>query len=108
MEVLVYRACSYFVAVQDILNTYINFESAMTLPRVLVQLRYGLGRYGVAMPPVDCGIYAIAIWNRPPKLHLRAVDIGAAIYVVVAHPLKQVLQMALIRLKDTVQDCTLM
>lgn len=52
-------------------------------------------------------IYLVAIGDRRSKLDSRAVDIGAPVQVVIAHPLKKILKVAFVRLKDTIQNSSL-
>jgi hypothetical protein len=54
------------------------------------------------MPPVDGSINLVAIRDRGSKVDPGAVDVAASIQVVVAHPLKQILEMAFIRLENAV------
>ena len=56
------------------------------------------------MPPVQCAVYFEIIWHWSSEFDFLAIDIRAAIQVVIAHPLGQVLHMALIRLEHSLHD----
>jgi len=96
------------VPIEDVLDAYIDFKSAVTLAWVLILIGYEFVGNRRIVPLVDSGIYLFAVWNGSPELDFCAVNPVASVQVVVAHPLQEVLQVTLIWLEHPVQDCSLM
>jgi hypothetical protein len=95
------------VPVENVLDAYVNFEGAVALTRVLIDIRHELIRNAGIVPLVNRGIYLVTVWNGPSELYFGAIDVVTPVQVVVAHPLQEILQMTLIWLEHLVQDCSL-
>jgi hypothetical protein len=89
------------------LNTDIDLQGAMTLSGILIGFCNRMRGYRSGVPFVRCDIYLIAIWDWESELDFRAVDIGTSVQIVIAHPLQQILEMAFVRLKDAIQNSSL-
>jgi hypothetical protein len=96
------------VAIHYILYAYVDFQRAVALARILVFFSNTVIWNGLIMPLVRRDVYLVAVGNWASELNFGAVDIVAAVQVVVTHPLQNVLKMALVWLEHAVHDSALM
>lgn len=95
------------VSIHDILYTNVYFECAVTHARKLVVFR-NEGTWNRRVVPFMCfDVDLLAVWDWAAKLNFGAIDVVATKQIVIAHPLQQKLQVTFIRLKDAIQDGSL-
>lgn len=96
------RTLRYLCPIQDILDTNINLDGAVALAWKLILVGYKVLWDRPIMPFVSGALHFKVIRNRPTELDFRAVNKSTPEKIIIAHPLKQVLQMAFVRLKNFV------